>query len=166
MTGISRTMLTPDQAARRAGCGRSSVMRALTSGQLHGVRANTGRWRISSDELERWISDRPASEPVTTDQKPARPDLADMNQVESLRKERDEARIEAATLRVELNQFHERLTETAAHLNQRLLDIQVEREREVTQLREDRDRWHTLATTPEPTWLARLWTSIGRPLKM
>ena len=80
-------------------------MRALTSGQLHGVRANTGRWRISSDELERWISDRPASEPVKTDQKPDKPDLADMNQVESLRKERDEARIEAATLRVELNQF-------------------------------------------------------------
>lgn len=51
--------LTPKQAADRAGCGRSSIMRALASGELPAIRDNKGRWKIDPGALDLWAGQRP-----------------------------------------------------------------------------------------------------------
>ena len=51
-------MLSPKQAAAHAGCGRTSIMRALSSGSLKAMRDNEGNWRISLSALEDWMSMR------------------------------------------------------------------------------------------------------------
>ena len=51
-------MLSPKQAAAHAGCGRTSIMRALSSGNLKALRDNEGNWQISLPELEDWMSMR------------------------------------------------------------------------------------------------------------
>lgn len=66
-------MLTPKQAADRAGCGRSSVMRALKSGRLPGIRDNENRWQIDPDAVDRWAGQRPDTDRPETGQEPATP---------------------------------------------------------------------------------------------
>jgi excisionase family DNA binding protein len=66
-------MLTPQQAADRAGCGRSSVMRALKSGRLPGIRDNENRWQIDPDAVDRWAGQRPDIDRPETGQEPATP---------------------------------------------------------------------------------------------
>lgn len=51
--------MTPKQAATRAKCGRTSVMRALERQELRAIRDNRGRWQISPEALEDWLSMRP-----------------------------------------------------------------------------------------------------------
>lgn len=58
---MNRT-LTPKQAADRAGCGRSSIMRALASGELPATRDNRGRWKIDPDALDLWAGQRPVTD--------------------------------------------------------------------------------------------------------
>jgi excisionase family DNA binding protein len=50
--------LSPAQAAKRAGCGRTSIMRALESKALMGTRDNRNRWQIDPEDLDRWAKDR------------------------------------------------------------------------------------------------------------
>jgi len=50
--------MTPKQAADRAKCGRTSVMRALERQELRAIRDNRGRWQISPEALEDWLSMR------------------------------------------------------------------------------------------------------------
>ena len=73
---MDRTTLSPRQAATRAGCGRSSIMRALASGELPAIRDNKNAWQIDAEALDRWADKRPGQspdhEPVTEDQ--IRPD--------------------------------------------------------------------------------------------
>lgn len=62
-------MLSPAAAAKRAGCGRTSIMRALESKSLSGIRDNRNRWKISVQVLDEWAKSRPdtdRSEPVTS----------------------------------------------------------------------------------------------------
>lgn len=51
--------LTPEQAAKRANCGRSSIMRALKNGDLPGTRDNRNRWKIDPQDVDRWSQNRP-----------------------------------------------------------------------------------------------------------
>jgi excisionase family DNA binding protein len=51
-------MLSPAAAAKRAGCGRTSIMRALDSKDLHGTRDNRNRWKISRKDLDVWCENR------------------------------------------------------------------------------------------------------------
>lgn len=53
--------LSPDEAARRTGCGRSSIMRALYSGNLKAVRDNRNRWKIDIGDLDQWSGQRPVA---------------------------------------------------------------------------------------------------------
>lgn len=64
-------MLTPQKAAHRAKCGRSSIMRALSSGELKGTRDNAQRWRIPAEAVDDWMTMRPddRQRPVITKDK-------------------------------------------------------------------------------------------------
>jgi len=53
------TSLTPQQAAKRAGVGRTTIMRALSSSELKAVRDNSGRWKIEHEAVDDWLSMRP-----------------------------------------------------------------------------------------------------------
>lgn len=55
---MDRIFLSPRQAADRAGCGRSSIMRALSSGDLPAHRDNRNTWQIEREALDKWASDR------------------------------------------------------------------------------------------------------------
>jgi excisionase family DNA binding protein len=55
---MDKVFLSPRQAADRVGCGRSSIMRALSSGDLTAHRDNRNAWRIEAETLDRWASDR------------------------------------------------------------------------------------------------------------
>lgn len=59
-------LLTPNEAAQRAGCGRSSIMRALKEGSLQAIRDNRNRWQIDPIELDRWRGERPDSDRLVT----------------------------------------------------------------------------------------------------
>lgn len=64
--------LTPAEAAKRAKCGRSSIMRALDSKELKGIRDNRNRWKITTQDLDEWAKNRPdtnRSQPVTSQNK-------------------------------------------------------------------------------------------------
>lgn len=56
-TALSAT-LSPREAARIAGCGRTTITRALTSRALPAIRGNDGAWSIRRDDLDRWTADR------------------------------------------------------------------------------------------------------------
>lgn len=48
--------LTPAQAARRAGCGRTRVSNALREGNLQGIRDNRGCWQIDPKDVDAWVA--------------------------------------------------------------------------------------------------------------
>lgn len=57
-TDHPRTTLSPRTAARISGVGRSSIMRALSSGHLEARRDNRNEWQIERDALDRWLAAR------------------------------------------------------------------------------------------------------------
>lgn len=140
---MTTTTLSPEQAATRAGCSRSSIRRALASGELRAIRDNIGCWRIEGATLDDWASlRRPPGHQRPTTATTSPEATTEAGETTSLRAERDGARIEVAGLRVEVAQLRERLDEARA----------------------DRDRWHTIAVTPRPGVLARLVAAI-RPMR-
>ena len=68
--------LSPAAAAKRAGCGRTSIMRALESKALKGTRDNRNRWKIAPHDLDMWAKDRPGHDRTypDTDRDTVRPD--------------------------------------------------------------------------------------------
>ena len=60
--------LSPRQAATRAKCGRSSIMRALSSGELKAIRDNDGNWQITPDAVDDWLSMRRTPDRQSPDQ--------------------------------------------------------------------------------------------------
>lgn len=51
-------MLTTTEAQKRAGVSRPTLSRALKSGELRGMRDNSGRWLIEADDLDAWTKER------------------------------------------------------------------------------------------------------------
>ena len=125
-------LLTPQQAADQAQCGRSSIMRALASQEIHGIRDNKGIWRIAPEELARWMASRPVTNHRTPGHRPVTKDEVSVSnldtlvssqyesrgELETLRNQRDEARLEAAVVRAEAGQLRERLDETRSERDQ------------------------------------------------
>lgn len=117
----SRT-LSPQEAATRARCGRTSIMRALQSGQLRGSRDNEGRWQIEPEALDDWLSMRRS------------PD-------------RQSPRLSTGQLVTTNVDTQETLTRLAvAEARVEMLTVQIE------ELRQDRDAWRAQAErlTSEP----------------
>lgn len=50
--------MTTTQAQKRAGVSRPTLSRALKSGELRGIRDNSGRWLIEPDDLDAWSKER------------------------------------------------------------------------------------------------------------
>ena len=48
--------LSPAAAARRSGISRSGISRALTNGDLKGVRKVSGHWSIDESDLDEWLA--------------------------------------------------------------------------------------------------------------
>lgn len=98
---MTRTLFTPAQAADHIGCGRTSIMRALSNKQLLGERDNRNRWKISLEALEEWAKNRPDSDRPQEDSDPVT--VQDMTG--QLREELAEARTEAKMLREQLEEL-------------------------------------------------------------
>jgi len=58
--------ISPEQAAKLAKCGRSSIMRALSSGVLPAIRDNRNRWKITPEDVEKWSKNRPDTDRTVT----------------------------------------------------------------------------------------------------
>lgn len=100
-------MLTPAQAAERAKCGRSSIMRALEAKSLRGERDNKNRWKISQQALDEWTKSRPEIDRSVSEQIA----VTDQDKTGHVREELAAAKAEIAGLR------------------DRLADTQAERDR-------------------------------------
>jgi excisionase family DNA binding protein len=170
--------LSLDQAAKRIGVSRWTVSRALQSGRLLGIRDNRGRWRIEPEPLDAWAAEQ------RTEQHGAKVQSFGLKlggphvDVEEIRTERDQARLETAGLKVEAVHLRERLDEACKRLDElqgehdqvkleaASLKVEVVQLRElVAEVRVDRDRWHTLATTPHPSLLERIRLLL-RPVRL
>lgn len=51
-------MLTPAQAAKKAGVSRGTIMNALKNKELRGVRDNRNHWKIRDEDLTEWSDSR------------------------------------------------------------------------------------------------------------
>ena len=101
-------------------------MRALIGRELQGVRDNKNVWRIASEELERWMASRPATNHHDLGQRPATgrsgPLVSTLDSVqeklreelEAMRCQHAEARLEVAVLRADVSHLRERLDEASA----------------------------------------------------
>lgn len=56
---------TPASAAKIAGCGRASIMRAIDAKKIEAIRDNRNRWRISEEALLKWIESKQVTTPST-----------------------------------------------------------------------------------------------------
>ena len=54
-------MLTPNEAAKRVGVSRPTIMNALKKRELFGVRNNRNHWQIAPEDLDKWCENRDAN---------------------------------------------------------------------------------------------------------
>lgn len=59
MTEDTAKIFSPKGAATHVGCGRTTIMRALSTGELRAIRDNKGAWRIAEPDLMSWSGQRP-----------------------------------------------------------------------------------------------------------
>lgn len=102
MTG----QLTPKQAADRAGVGRTTVMRALERQELKAMRDNSGRWQISPDSLDDWVSMRP----IRAGDRQSPRTMSDSDRDQELAA----AKVEIATLKAQKDGLESRLSDAHA----------------------------------------------------
>lgn len=81
-------------------------MRALVSGDLHGIRDNSNRWKIPQDEAQRWIEQRPDRDQKDTADSPVIdpatvPDTTDLLRRAEASAAAHEARADALAAQVE-----------------------------------------------------------------
>lgn len=135
-------MLTPNQVATRVRCGRSSVMRALKSGDLPAKKGNRS-WQIAPEDADRWASGRlvmtvdTAGHDLGHDHQPS-PDIASAVALA-------EARTEATMLREQIGDLRDQIGD--------LRD-------QVADARADKERWQAIATAPRPSLIDRIRRSL------
>lgn len=59
MGHVTETLLTPQAAADHLEIGRTTVMNAIKDRRLLAHRDNSGRWKITLEDLETWWKSRP-----------------------------------------------------------------------------------------------------------
>lgn len=121
------SLLSPEEAGKRAGVSRRTVLRAVKRQDLKAVRDNRGRWRIDGDSLDAW-----ALVKVPSGQRPVSGVHAQsVAQLEAMRE----------------------LGELRAELAGRVAELQGVREL-LRAVEADRDVWRELA---RQSWLRRLF---------
>lgn len=65
-------LLSPEQAAKRAGVSRRTILRAVQRQELQAVRDNRNRWRVDGESLDAWA----AARVLPTGQRPAMAPIA------------------------------------------------------------------------------------------
>lgn len=98
--------MTPQQAADFAKVSRTTIMQALKSHELKGVQSNNGRWKITKEAIEDWLSLRPDTSRYS--QKETETDTV------SVSSELVAAQIEIAKLTAEKEGLEARLSDTQA----------------------------------------------------
>ena len=63
MTQDTPIFFSPKAAAAHVGCGRTTIMRALSTNELNAIRDNKNAWRISKADLDEWAGQRPVTDP-------------------------------------------------------------------------------------------------------
>lgn len=107
--------LSPQQAAERATVSRATIVRALQSHDLPGLRGNNGRWSIDPKELDRWSERRAPTvhiQPVNIDHAAEIERLSD--QLNSARQQLAEQADRLARLDAEATAQATRLADIAA----------------------------------------------------
>lgn len=107
--------LSPQEAAKRAGCGRTSIMRALSAGHLRAIRDNENKWQIEPDALNDWMSMRRTPDRQRPDMTTGQATVIPMDTPETL------AQLAAAEARSEA-------------LSAQVQDLRTERDRLLTML--------------------------------
>lgn len=136
--------LSPAQAAQRVGVSRSKISRALTGGELRGVRDNRGHWRIEPDAVDAWAATHCANTPAhRAHTAHEQSKTVQATTVSTFKDKLESDALELATTKAENGQLRERLA-----------DLENERERERGQFRErmadlerDRNEWRDMAKT-------------------
>ena len=116
-TGLAdhpRTTLSPREAACLVQVGRSSIMRAISGGNLPAHRDNRNQWQIDLKALERWRADRPDHNRTMTGLHDRSPDRAAPDHLSAVAQELAEARAQVAEMQVRAEQLETRLDERAA----------------------------------------------------
>jgi len=108
------TTLSPREAARLAGVGRSSIMRAIAAGDLPARRDNRNQWQIEREALDRWRAARPDHDRTLPANPDRAPDQAALNHLSALAQELTEAKAQAAEERARADQLEARLEERTA----------------------------------------------------
>lgn len=131
-------LISPGQAAKRLNVSRATVSRALLAGELRGIRDNSGRWKIAGSDLSAWRSQEdPAHDQLM---------ISDHEQEnKSLREQVSELREQLHQIEVRYVRLEASSTTAAQAAAQQIAD-----------LKDDRDRWHGLATRPAPTLFERI----------
>lgn len=125
--GQDRTTLSPREAARVAGVGKSTIMRAIEANQLEARRDNRNQWRIERTALDRWTMDRPGSDRDSPTDRSESDRGSPMGRTEA---DWSTLANNLETARLSIAQMEARLEERAAL---------------VRAAEADRDRWRTLA---------------------
>lgn len=170
--GLSRSTLSPRQAAQLAQVGKSTIMRAIDAGDLQAMRDNRNQWQIERDALDKWTADRPG--PVPDRPGPARGTVPDrpgsdrgptLDHLSAIAQELAAARAEADHERTRADQLAIQLEERAGLDEQRTAELaaaRVETDQLAIRLEEraalvataeartvaaelDRDRWREMA---------------------
>lgn len=127
------TTLTPLAAAAHAGCGRTTIMKAIKSHDLKATRDNRNRWKIRLQDLERWIKDHPVSDATLT--------------------------VTAASLTLDSRAGEADTAVKLAAAEEKILGLEAR----LSDTQADRDAWRAqaelLATRPERSFWGRIWNS-------
>lgn len=123
-------MLSPQKAADKAGVSRATITNAIKSERLRARRGNEGRWLISPEALEAWMTDRPTvSKSDTDDVKPLTDgDVRLLTEVAVLRSQNEE-------LRSQLLKVETKSEEEITRLREQLTKVETKAEAEKEELK-------------------------------
>lgn len=108
--------MTPEAAAKLAGCSRPAIMSAISSGALTAKKNNKNRWDIHEEALKAWMANR--KPPTATLQQP-------------------DSNLTVSSTETQLSEL--------LHANN-ILQVKLEAvEQQVHDLKEDRDQWRQAA---------------------
>ena len=148
MDQIDDQMFTPAAAAKHAGCGRSSIMRALQNKEIKGERDNRNRWKISRQALEDWMKKRPVTDRTPT--------VSDQDS------DRDQARSEVwtqlAVAEATIEELKSKLAENDQRHDREIGRIDSSHAAEIARLERIIER----LSTPSPTLIQRIFGASPR----